>query len=273
MVLVMTLRPLLTIAGFDPSSGAGITADLFVFAAHGFFGTSATTALTVQSTLGVLASHPVAAHVLSASLDCLEEDLPAGGIKIGMLATADNVRSVASFLERKRLRDRVPVVLDPVLLASSGRALLSLDGLEVLREELLPLVDWATPNRQELGWMLGRKLDTSQDVEDGARELASHFPDLSLVATGGDTDSADDLVYTSAGGAEWMRGRRIASDATHGTGCAFSSALLCGLCGKRDGLEAARMAKEYVALAIQTAVRRGGGKGPMNLLWPLGEPV
>ena len=259
---------LLTIAGFDPSSGAGITADLAVFAAHGFFGTSCITALTVQSTLGVRAVHAVDAAVLSSTLGCLEEDLPAAGIKIGMLATADNVHVVADFLEGKADAGvRVPIVLDPVLQSTSGRELLSQQGVQTLCERLLPRVDWVTPNRSELARLLGRSVAGREQVEAGARELGLRFPGLNVVVTGGDEASPDDFVAEAGGSAYWLPGTHIRSAATHGTGCAFSSALLCGLVSGRA--HAAEAAKAYVSRAIQTAVPLGGGKGPMNLLWPL----
>ena len=132
------MKCVLTIAGYDPSSGAGATADLMVFAAHGLFGTSCITGLTVQSTMGVLASHPIDAKVVRETLNCLHADLPAAGIKIGMLGTAAVVATVADFLARLRVQgSRVPVVLDPVLRSSSGRELLDDEGMVLLRERLL----------------------------------------------------------------------------------------------------------------------------------------
>ncbi len=264
----MTSSPLLTIAGFDPSSGAGVTADLAVFAAHGFFGTSAISALTVQSTVGVQEVRPVDADWLRATLDCLEGDVPPVGIKVGMLATADNVHEVAAYLERKRTRgSRVPVVLDPVMLSTSGGELLSQDGVAALLGRLLPLVDWVTPNRAELARLTRRW----ENAEAGARELQANFPQLGVVVTGGDGDRADDFVANPVGEQCWLRGDHLESRATHGTGCAFSSALLCALVAGdgRGEIEAARMAKHFVTEAIRTAVPVGSGRGPMNLLWPV----
>ena len=130
------MQTVLTIAGFDPSSGAGVTADLMVFAAHGLFGTSCITGLTVQSTVGVRATTAVSAETVRATLNCLASDVPPVGIKIGMLATAEDVRAVAEFLVAFRgEEDRVPVVLDPVLRSSSGRELLDAEGVTVMREE------------------------------------------------------------------------------------------------------------------------------------------
>lgn len=141
------LQTVLTIAGFDPSSGAGVTADLMVFAAHGLFGTSCITGLTVQSTVGVRLSVPVVTELVQETLECLVSDLPPVGVKIGMLGMGATVEVVAEFLEGLRAGGRrVPVVLDPVLRSSLGRELLDAAGVEVLRERLLPVVDWVTPN-------------------------------------------------------------------------------------------------------------------------------
>ena len=263
-----TSTPLLTIAGFDPSSGAGITADLAVFAAHGFFGLSSITALTVQSTLGVRAVHAVDAPIFAAALACLDEDLPAAGVKVGMLATAENVHAVADFLVTRAAGGiRAPVVLDPVLESSSGRQLLSPEGVDALCERLLPAVGWVTPNRSELARLLGRPIAGRSQVEAAAWELRRRYPALNVAVTGGDEEAPDDFIAEAGGAGYWLRGTRIESTATHGTGCAFSSALLCGLVAGKP--RAAEAAKAYVAKAILTAVPLGSGKGPMNLLWPL----
>lgn len=261
-------RTLLTIAGFDPSSGAGVTADLQTFAAHGFFGTACVTALTVQSTAGVRSVHPVAGGTLSASLACLEDDLPAAGIKIGMLANAENVSAVARFLA-SRSQSICPVVLDPVLRSTSGRELLERDAVDLLLHDLLPLATWVTPNLVELGILLGRTITSAEGMEQGAHDLQARFPRLNIVVTGGHLPRPDDLLVSTSGLRQWMRGDWIESNATHGTGCAFSSALLCGLMADAPVLEAALAAKTYVAQAMRTAVHRGAGNGPMNLLWPL----
>jgi hydroxymethylpyrimidine/phosphomethylpyrimidine kinase len=265
------LTTMLTIAGLDPSSGAGVTADLMVFAAFGCFGTSCVTALTVQSTRGVRSSEAIAPHLVSATLDCLDEDLPAGGVKIGMLATAENVLAVCEFLKRLRARpNHVPVVLDPVLRSSSGRELLSAAGIQALCERLLPLVDWVTPNVAELGELTGETLDTREDVEVAAHALVARCRTFGVVAKGGHLeDCADDLVVEAGGRSTWLPGERLVSRSTHGTGCAFSSALVCGLAHGVEAVEAARAAKAFVRGAIERSTPIGTGSGPMNLLWPL----
>jgi hydroxymethylpyrimidine/phosphomethylpyrimidine kinase len=257
---------LLTIAGHDPSSGAGITADLATFAAHGFFGLSAITALTVQSTLGVVDVQPADAAFLRRTLDYLTADLPPAGIKIGMLGSAEIVSTVASFL--KELPSPRPViVLDPVIAASSGAPLLGPDGLTILRRELLPAVGWITPNFKELELLGDVFVASDSGTEDALRSLADRYPHLHIVATGGDADdaAATDHLLTPGGQLHTFTGERIASAATHGTGCAFSSALLAHLVRGEEPAAAVAGAKGFVAEAIRTAPGIGHGKGPLKL--------
>ena len=263
------MKTVLTIAGFDPSSGAGVTADLMVFRAHGLFGTSCITGLTVQSTVGVRATHPVAAEVVRETLECLWDDLPPDGIKIGMLATAANVAAVAEFLTSAR--GACPVVLDPVLRSSSGRELLEADGVRLLRERLLPLVDWVTPNLDELAILSGRRVVERDDLPEAARALQRLPPSLNVglnvLATGGHLAVPDDFVLTADGRMRWLAGERIETTSTHGTGCALSSALLCGLV--RGDADAPGSAKKYVAGALLSAGAMGKGCGPLNHLWEM----
>jgi len=271
------MQTVLTIAGFDPSSGAGVTADLMVFAAHGLFGTSAITSLTVQSTLGVVSSHPVDAVVLADTLRCLDADLPPAGVKIGMLATAENVRAVAAYLGELRMREpHVPVVLDPVLCSSSGKELLDREGTRLLREQVLPLVDWVTPNLDELALLTGLPVAGKEGMLSVSKALqweAGRREDgwVHVLAKGGhlDGDDSPDLLLTQDGEASWLAGERVVTRATHGTGCALSSALLSRLVLGDSAVTAAKGAKEYVTEALRTAEVIGHGHGPMHHLWPL----
>jgi hydroxymethylpyrimidine/phosphomethylpyrimidine kinase len=257
----------LTIAGFDPSSGAGITADLQVFAAHGLYGTACVTALTVQSTTGVAATESASALVRR-TLDHLHDDLPPAGIKIGMLGDLASVAAVAAYL-RERIGPGVPVVLDPVLVSSSGAALLTPDGLAGLQSELLPHVTWITPNIAELAILSGLPVEAAADIEAAMRALQARHPHLHIVATGGHRTRATDTLLTPTGKIFWFDGDRIETTSTHGTGCAFSSALLARLVlGDAPG-PAVAAAKAYVAEALRTAPGLGHGRGPLNLLWPL----
>jgi hydroxymethylpyrimidine/phosphomethylpyrimidine kinase len=257
----------LTIAGFDPSSGAGITADLQVFAAHRLFGTACITALTVQSTRGVAAVEPVSA-LIGQTLSHLGADLQPAGIKIGMLATAEAVSAVANYLTHRH-GPKIPVVLDPVILSSSGACLLNSQGIAVLQAKLLPLVDWITPNRAELGELSG--VDTSADIEDALHALSRRYPHLHIVATGGDHigEGTVDTLLTPDGDLHRFEGPRIDTTSTHGTGCAFSSALLARLVLGYAPQDAVGAAKIYVTEAIRRAKGLGQGHGPLHLLWPL----
>jgi hydroxymethylpyrimidine/phosphomethylpyrimidine kinase len=255
----------LTIAGFDPSNGAGITADLQVFAAHGLFGTSCITALTVQSTQGVAAVEPVS-RLIGPTLEHLNADLPAAGIKIGMLGSVEAVLAVAAFLREIR-KPGVPVVLDPVIRSSSGASLLGDEGLAALKAELLPLVDWITPNRDELTDLSGVGAFLNCDVPDALMELHSRYPQLHVVATGGDHIGVGtlDILVEPDGKLHRFPGERVKTTSTHGTGCAFSAALLSRLVLGDSAVEAVAAAKVFVTQALIHAPGLGKGHGPLNL--------
>ncbi|MBV8115107.1 MAG: bifunctional hydroxymethylpyrimidine kinase/phosphomethylpyrimidine kinase [Silvibacterium sp.] len=266
-------RPaVLTIAGFDPSSGAGVTADLKVFAAHKLYGLSAITALTVQSTQGVRRSQAVDPGFLAETLECLASDITITGVKIGMLATAELVSVVAGFLGGSAiLRERI--VLDPVIRSSSGRALLDMAGLDRLRSELLPLVGWITPNLDELAELVGTEIGGRESVPAAAGELASRYRGLTVVVTGGHLDPPDDFLLTADGAEHWLPGEKIETTATHGTGCTFSSALLCQLVAGLAPFEAVAAAKQYVRRAMKAAYPVGKGRDPLHHLYDLDDEL
>ena len=257
----------LAIAGFDPSSGAGVTADVSVFAAHGLYGTSAITATTVQSTMGVAAVRAADPAWLLRTLEYVSADLPAAGVKIGMLATDPIVRVVVEFL--RSAPARFPVVLDPVLQSSAGVELLNPAALRRIHTELLPLVGWITPNWRELSVLTGERIRTIEEASRAADALGKPHPGLHVVATGGDQAEPVDLLRTPGGAVQTFRGEKIETTSTHGTGCAFSSALLSRLILGDSPAKAVANAKTYVAEALRTAPGVGRGNGPLNLLWPL----
>jgi hydroxymethylpyrimidine/phosphomethylpyrimidine kinase len=267
----------LTIAGFDPGSGAGITADLKTFAAHGIYGVACISALTVQSTLGVRAVEPLSAMLVRQTLECLAEDVSVSGIKIGMLGSSAVVCEVSSFLTAQSgTIPRERIVLDPVLRSTSGTALIDQDGVRVIREELLPRVGWITPNVDELAMLAGGSPDREEVPAAAARlqAIAAQLgnDELNVVVTGGHLSRPDDFLLTASGAGNWLPGEKIITNATHGTGCAFSSALLCELISGRSPDEAVAAAKAYVAEALRSAYPIGKGKGPMNHLFPF-DPV
>jgi hydroxymethylpyrimidine/phosphomethylpyrimidine kinase len=267
------MRTVLTIAGFDPSCGAGITADLAVFQAHALNGTAAITALTVQSTAGVRSTHATDSAVLQATLECLDADLPPAGIKIGMLGSAAAVSVVATYLKGVRdVRRDCVFVLDTVLRSSSGRELLDADGLRVLQTDLIPQVDWITPNLEELSLLSGLPVARREDVPVAVERYQARHRHLGVLATGGHLDPPDDFLHpplSSLSEGIWLRGEHVSTRATHGTGCTFSSAFLCGLVQGLSAVDAAVAAKHYTAGAMSHAVETGSGPCAMDHLWQL----
>ena len=261
----------LTIAGFDPSSGAGVTADLQTFAAHGCFGVACVTALTVQSTRGVRGVHPVAGAVVSKTLAELADDFSIAAAKIGMLGSGDAVDAVAAFLNRAKLQH---VVLDPVLKSSSGARLLAPAAIAKFKRKLLPLCSVVTPNVDEASVLTGLPVKGPSAMIEAARRLHD-LGAPGVIVTGGHLPEPVDVLsvagWRDCGFADAMelRGKKAPSRSTHGTGCAYSSALAANLALGRDLVEAAQLAKHYVTRAITTAQLLGHGKGPLNLLWPL----
>lgn len=265
----------LTIAGFDPGSGAGITADLKVFAAHGIFGVSCISALTVQSTQGVRAVESLRTGLVQATLDCLIDDLDVSGVKIGMLGSSGVVGEVSSFLGAHSGRiAHERVVLDPVLRSSSGAALIDPNGVALVRETLLRQIGWITPNLDELAILLGEgdgPVERSQIPVAASRlkEIAAQAGNsaLNVVVTGGHLERPDDFLLPADGPGVWLSGEKVETESTHGTGCAFSSALLCQLISGKKAVEAVAAAKAYVTRALRSAYPVGKGKGPMNHLF------
>jgi hydroxymethylpyrimidine/phosphomethylpyrimidine kinase len=268
----------LTIAGLDPGCGAGITADLKTFAAHRLYGICCPTALTVQSTRGVEQVAPVDSALVAATLDCLAADLAIAGVKIGMLATAKVASAVADFLDTSPV-PLTRLVLDPVLRSSSGFPLLDREGVTILRERLLPRIGWITPNLDELALLLDEQVADLSQVPAQAAQLQQMAAmagnvGLSVIVTGGHLDPPNDYYLASdAKNGEWLAGKWVDTSSTHGTGCAFSSALLCQLIFQyvagveANGREAVVQAKAYVAGALQHAYPVGGGKGPIHHLF------
>ena len=261
----------LSIAGFDPSAGAGVLADLKTFAAHRVYGMACITALTVQSTQGVRRVQGVDAGIVTETLDCLTEDACFSSIKVGMLGSGTVAAAVAAWL---RQHPNIPVILDPVLKSSSGKDLLDSSGCEILRNGLLARADWMTPNLDELAILSGESRAKSRaETEDSGRRLLqmAAIPGnhrLKLVVTDGDAATPDDLFLTRDE-CRWYPGERIETTSTHGTGCAFSSALAARVAWGDDASAAVQAAKNYVTEALRHAFPVGQGTGPLNHVWRL----
>ena len=286
----------LTIAGFDPSSGAGVTADIKTIAAHGCYGISCITALTVQSTSGVRRVETVEPALILETLEELAADMEIAAIHIGMLGSGKVAKVVADFLssepptpagkrsvarpvdqkekpaEQKATRFQ-SVVLDPILKSSSGADLLDAAGTRILIDRLIPLADVLTPNVDEAAALTGLQV---KDL-DGMKAAAAKLHEMgasALVITGGHLDKAIDLLsFTTKHGIEQevFKAERQRSNSTHGTGCAFATAMACHLALDRGLAEAALLAKTYVTAAITNGQSLGRGTGPIHHLYRMGQ--
>ena len=254
----------LSIAGSDSGGGAGIQADLKTFAALGCFGMTAITALTAQNTVGVRSIHSVPAQMLRDQIDAVIEDIGVDAVKIGMLHSAETVREVAGAIDRHGLRE---VVLDPVMMSTSGARLIDDEAQAVLVRELFRRVALVTPNLDEAGLLVDRQLRTEADMELAAREMLAMGAAAVLLKGGHlEGDTVSDLLLAQGGEPLWMRAPRIATANTHGTGCTLSSAIAAQLALGAELKHAVALARAYVRGALQAgaAVRTGAGSGPLN---------
>jgi hydroxymethylpyrimidine/phosphomethylpyrimidine kinase len=256
----------LTIAGFDPSSGAGITADIKTIAAHGCYGVACISALTVQSTAGVRRVEPVSPELVTDTLKELASDVEIAAVHIGMLGSGRVVRAVADFLARQKFPE---VVLDPILKSSSGANLVDAAGARVLVERLIPLATVVTPNVDEASALTGLAVTNPEQMRAAAAKLHS-MGAAAVVVTGGHLEKAIDLLsFTTKRGVEQeiFKSERQRSNSTHGTGCAFATAMTCHLALGRGLPEAVLLAKAYVTAAIANAHPLGHGIGPVHHLY------
>ena len=264
----------LTIAGFDPSSGAGVTADIKTIAAHGCYGVACITAITVQSTAGVRRVEALDPGLVAETLDELASDIAIAAIHIGMLGTSRVVRAVAEFLGQRSGRNKLPnIVLDPILKSSSGADLLDAAGTRVLIEKLIPLADVITPNVDEAALLTGLKVTDLDEMRAAAAKL-HQMGSVAVVITGGHLEKATDLLsFTTKQGVEEevFKAERQRSNSTHGTGCAFATAMSCHLALDRGLAEAALLAKTYVTAAIAAGHPVGRGTGPVHHLYRMHE--
>lgn len=260
----MTTPIALTIAGSDPSGGAGIQADLKTFAACRVYGASVITALTAQNTCGVSDVHVVPAEFVTAQLDAVLSDLDVGAVKTGMLARSDIIEAIAATLARWSPPN---LVIDPVMIASSGDALLTEEAITTLRERLLPRARLVTPNLPEAARLLGEAVAVREnDIARQGRALLTLGCEAVLIK-GGHGSGSDSTDYLFAKGAvERFSAPRIDTNNTHGTGCTLASAIAAGLARGLDLSDAVRGAKDYVTAAIAAADRLsvGRGNGPLH---------
>lgn len=259
------MRTALSIAGSDSSGGAGIQADIKTMSANGVYAMTAVTALTAQNTTGVTSILDSTPAFLSAQLDAVFTDIFPDAVKIGMVSSAELISVIAQKLRQYGARH---IVVDPVMVATSGSRLLREDAVEALKTELLPLAEVATPNIPEAEILADMPIRTPADMEAAARKISEQYGCAVLCKGGHDLNDANDLLWKDGAG-YWFNGRRINNPNTHGTGCTLSSAIAANL-AKGMALEGAvRRAKEYISGALAAMLDLGHGRGPMNHLFDL----
>ena len=257
------MKTALTVAGTDPSGGAGLQADLKTFAAHKVYGMGAITAIVAQNTRGVYAIEPVSPRMIEAQLDAVFGDIVPDAVKIGMLGNRDSAFAVTRCLRRYRPRF---FVVDPVMVSSSGRRLLDSDAESVLREEILPLAYLVTPNIPEAEVLAGFAIHEREDMERAARKIAGFGCESVLLKGGHSRGNCDDFLF-SPEFSDWFHSPRIPTKNTHGTGCTLSAAIVANLACGLNLSDAVSHAKLYVTGALSTGLSLGGGAGPLDHVW------
>ena len=256
----MKMKTALTIAGSDCSGGAGIQADLKTMTMNGVYAMSAITALTAQNTTGVRAIQESTPDFLKQQIDAVFEDIYPDAVKIGMVASGDLIRVIAN---RLKYYDARKVVVDPVMVATSGSALMKNDAVQTLIEELLPLAVLVTPNIPEAQILSEMIIETKEDMLTAAKKIGDSYHCSVLLKGGHSVNDANDLLYANKE-LIWFEGKRINNPHTHGTGCTLSSAIASNLAKGFTLSEAVQRAKDYISGALAAMLDLGKGSGPMN---------
>jgi hydroxymethylpyrimidine/phosphomethylpyrimidine kinase len=250
----------LTIAGSDSSGGAGIQADIKTMMANGVYAMSAITALTAQNTTGVTGIMEVTPEFLAKELDAIFTDIYPDAVKTGMVASVGLIETIADKLTEYKARN---IVVDPVMVATSGAKLISDDAVEVLKNRLMPLATLITPNIPESEVLSGMEIKTEEDMIKAAEYISRELGCAVLCKGGHKVNDANDLLYRD-GGYVWFKGKRIDNPNTHGTGCTLSSAIASNLAKGQSLDDAVLHAKNYISGALAAGLDLGHGSGPMN---------
>ena len=254
------MKTALTIAGSDSSGGAGIQADIKTMISNGVYAMSAVTALTAQNTTGVTAIMEVTPEFLAEELDNIFTDIYPDAVKIGMVSSGALLHVIAEKLQEYKARN---IVVDPVMIATSGARLISEEAVEVLKNSLLPMAALVTPNIPEAEVLSGRKIVTSEDMIKAAALIGETYHCAVLCKGGHQLNDANDLLWKE-GGYRWFRGERINNPNTHGTGCTLSSAIASNLAKGNELESAVERAKKYISGALAAMLDLGKGSGPMD---------
>lgn len=262
------MKSVLTIAGSDSSGGAGIQADIKTVAAHHLFAQSVVTALTAQNTMGVYGVVDVPPEFVAKQIDVVFDDIRPDAVKVGMVSSAEIAKAIAEALARNGARN---IVVDPVMVATSGSSLASGGAVSALRECLMPLASLITPNLPEAEALSGTQISTTSEQESAAKAIAAELEVATLVKGGHGVDDANDVLAFPDGRAVWFTAERIENPNTHGTGCTLSSAIACGLAQGKTLEDSVRQAKVYISGALAAQLDLGRGSGPLDHMWAL-EP-
>lgn len=254
------MRTALTIAGSDSCGGAGIQADIKTMTANGVYAMSAVTALTAQNTVGVTDILESTPEFLSAQLDAIFTDIYPDAVKIGMVSSSKLIEVIAEKLKEYEAKN---IVVDPVMVATSGAKLISDDAIDALKDKLLPLASVLTPNIPEAEVLSDMKIKSSDDMIKAAEVIGEKFKTAVLLKGGHKLNDANDLLYSN-GEYKWFNGKRIDNPNTHGTGCTLSSAIASNLAKGYDLCTSVERAKEYISGALAAMLDLGKGSGPMN---------
>jgi hydroxymethylpyrimidine/phosphomethylpyrimidine kinase len=254
------MKKVLTIAGSDCSGGAGIQADIKTITAHKMYAMSAITALTAQNTTGVYGVQETTPDFVAQQLDCIFTDIFPDAVKIGMVSNKDIIEVIAAKLIEYKAKN---IVVDPVMVSTSGSKLLSDGAISTLIAKLIPLADIITPNLPEAESLCGFSINTSEEALAAAKKISLMLQGSVLIKGGHLSETADDLLYT-AGKAEWFCSARIDNPNTHGTGCTLSSAIACNLAAEYEMSPAVKKAKDFITGALQAGLNFGKGSGPLN---------
>lgn len=257
------MKKVLTIAGSDCSGGAGIQADIKTMTAHKVYAMSVITALTAQNTTGVYGVLETDPAFVAQQLDCIFQDIMPDAIKIGMVSSADIITVIAEKLIQYHAAN---IVVDPVMIATSGSRLLNDNAMSALVNKLLPLADIITPNIPEAQALGEQTIQSTADMLSAAQNIARLAPGAVLIKGGHLPDTADDLLFAHETSL-WLQGERIANPNTHGTGCTLSSAITCGLAEGYSMECSVRNAKAYITGALKAGLNFGNGRGPLDHCW------
>jgi len=256
----MNMRKVLTIAGSDCSGGAGIQADLKTMTALGVYGMSVIVALTAQNTTGVYGILDVPREFVAKQMDCVFTYIVPDAVKIGMVSCGETASVIAEKLSEYQVKN---IVLDPVMVSTSGHRLLREDAVNVLTERILPLAALITPNIPEAEILSGIKIQTEAEMEQAARRIAKKYKSAVLVKGGHQAGDADDVMCDGQT-MVWFREKRVPTNNTHGTGCTLSSAAACGMAEGRTIEESVQRAKAYLSAGLKAGLKLGKGNGPLN---------